>query len=69
MGVLLLARNARRSEGRSPERGGKSSLVDLGRIELPTDRCHRPVLPLNYRPKRTVVGAGGIEPPAFTMST
>lgn len=25
--------------------------VDLGRIELPTNRCHRLILPLNYRPK------------------
>lgn len=31
--------------------------VDLGRIELPPPRCHRGILPLNYRPNRNILFA------------
>src|SRR3989338_84854 len=38
------------SKEKSIRRKPKAFFLDLGRIELPPRRCHRRILPLNYRP-------------------
>ena len=48
--ITVAKKEAAKPRGNASQKRRKLRLVDLGRIELPTSRCHRLILPLNHRP-------------------